>query len=151
MLLIGTSTWTIICYPKRAVECIFLGCANPMDIPRSNSIICLPCSLCLFFLYGIEVWGAAYQRKYLDRMDRFLKRAHRFGFVTKNITILDLTKDRDSKLFKNVIRDYHILHDLLPPKRKQVLHERKHDFIKLFPRVRTECFKRSFPYRCIFY
>ena len=101
------------------------------------------------FLYGIEAWGAAYQRKYLDRIDRFLKRAHRFGFVTKNKTILNLIKDRDSQLFKNVIRDYHILHDLLPPKRKQVLHERKHDFI--FPRVRTECFKQSFPYRCIFY
>ena len=51
------------------------------------------------FLHGIEVWGAAYQRKYLDRIDRFLKRAHSFGFVTKNITILDLNKDRDSKHF----------------------------------------------------
>lgn len=101
------------------------------------------------FLYGIEVWGAAYQRKYLDRIDRFLKRAHRFGFVTKKTTILDLIKDRDSKLFKNVIRDDHILHDLLPPKRKRVLRERKHDFI--FPRVRTERFKQSFLNRCIFY
>ena len=42
------------------------------------------------FLYGIEVWGAAYQRKYLDRIDRFLKRAHRFGFVTKKTTIQQL-------------------------------------------------------------
>ena len=101
------------------------------------------------FLYGIEVWGAAYQRKYLDRIDRFLKRAHWFGFVTKKTTILDLIKDRDSKLFKNVIRDDHILHDLLPPKRKRVLRERKHDFI--FPRVKTERFKQSFLNRCIFY
>ena len=101
------------------------------------------------FLHGIEVWGAAYQRKYLDRIDRFLKRAHRFGFVTKKTTILDLIKDRDSKLFKNVIRDDHILHDLLSPKRKRVLRERKHDFI--FPRVRTERFKQSFLNRCIFY
>ena len=78
------------------------------------------------FLCGIEVWGAAYQRNYLDRIDRFLKRVHRFGFVTKNITILDLIKDRDSKLFKNIIRDTHILHDLLhvPPKRKRVFHKR---------------------------
>ena len=48
------------------------------------------------FLYGIEVWGAACPQKYLDKIDRFLKRAHRFGFVTKNITILDLIRDRDS-------------------------------------------------------
>ena len=52
-------------------------------------------------------------------------------------------------LFKNVIRDDHILHDLLPQKRKRVLRERKHDFI--FPRVRTERFKQSFLNRCIFY
>ena len=49
------------------------------------------------FLYGIEVWGAAYQRQYLDRIDRFLKRAHRFGFVTKNITILDLIRERTQR------------------------------------------------------
>ena len=94
------------------------------------------------FLHGIEVRGAAYQRKYLDRIDRYLKKAHRFSFVTKNIAILDLIKDRDSKFFKNVIRDDHILHDLLPPKRKRVLSELKYDFI--FPRVRTERFKHSF-------
>ena len=30
------------------------------------------------FLYGIEVWGAAYQRQYLDRIDRFFKKAHAY-------------------------------------------------------------------------
>ena len=35
------------------------------------------------FLHGIEVWGAAYQRKYLDRIDWFLKKALRFGFTKK--------------------------------------------------------------------
>ena len=107
------------------------------------------------FLCGIEVWGAAYQRNYLDRIDRFLKRVHRFGFVTKNITILDLIKDRDSKLFKNIIRDNHILHDLLQYMyylqrgNECFTSVYKHDFT--FLRVRTECFKQSFPYRCIFY
>ena len=90
-----------------------------------------------------------FKTHFQDSLSRFLKRAHRFGFVTKKTTILDLIKDRDSKLFKNVIRDDHILHDLLPPKRKRVLRERKHDFI--FPRVRTERFKQSFLNRCIFY
>ena len=31
------------------------------------------------FLYGIELWGAAYQRRYLDRIDRFFKKA--IGFA----------------------------------------------------------------------
>ena len=54
------------------------------------------------FLCEVEAWGAAYQRKFLDKIDRFLKRAHRFGFTTKKTAILDLIKNRDSELFKNV-------------------------------------------------
>ena len=71
-----------------------------------------------------------------------------FGFIRKKTTILDLLRDRDSKLFKNVISDDHILHDLLPPKRRRVLREHKHDFI--LPRVKTECFKHCFLNRCLF-
>ena len=100
------------------------------------------------FLCGVEAWGAAYQRKFLDKIDRFLKRAHRFGFTTKKTAILDLIKDRDSELFKNVTSGVHILHDLLPPKRRCVLRECKHDF-KL-PRVKTERFKHFFLNRCLF-
>ena len=71
-----------------------------------------------------------------------------FGFTRKKTTILDLLRDRDSKLFKNVISDDHILHDLLPPKKRRVLCEHKHDFI--LPRVKTECFKNCFLKRCLF-
>lgn len=46
----------------------------------------------LLFLYGIVVWGAAYQQKYPDIIDR----AHRFGLTTKKTIINDLTKDGDS-------------------------------------------------------
>ena len=85
------------------------------------------------FLCEVEAWGAAYQRKFLDKIDRFLKRAHRFGFTTKKTAILDLIKNRDSELFKNVISGDHIL-----PKRRCVPRECKHDFI--LPRVKTERF-----------
>ena len=71
-----------------------------------------------------------------------------FGFTRKKTTILDLLRDRDSKLFKNVISDDHILHDLLPPKKRRVLREHKHDFI--LPRVKTECFKNCFLNRYLF-
>ena len=85
------------------------------------------------FLCEVEAWGAACQWKFLDKIDRFLKRAHRFGFTTKKTAILDLIKNRDSELFKNVISGDHIL-----PKRRCVLRECKHDFI--LPRVKTERF-----------
>ena len=71
-----------------------------------------------------------------------------FGFARKKTTIRDQIRDRDSKLFKNVISDDHKLHNLLPPKRRRVLREHKHDFI--LPRVKTECFKNCFLNRCLF-
>ena len=95
------------------------------------------------FLCEVEAWGAAYQRKFLDKIDRFLKRAHRFGFTTKKTAILDIIKNRDSELFKNVISGDHIL-----PKRRCVLRECKHAFI--LPRVKTERFKHFFLNRCLF-
>ena len=33
----------------------------------------------IFFLYGIGVWGGAYQSKYIDKIYTFFKRALRFG------------------------------------------------------------------------
>lgn len=45
----------------------------------------------LLFLYGVVVWGAAYQQKYPD-----IDRAHRIGLTTKKTIINDLTKDGDS-------------------------------------------------------
>ena len=86
------------------------------------------------FLCEVEAWGAAYQRKFLDKIDRFLKRAHRFGFTAKKTAILDLIKDRDSELFKNVISGDHILHDLLPPKRRCVL--REHNMTLYYPELK---------------
>ena len=35
------------------------------------------------FLYGIEVWGAAYQRQYLDRIDWFLKKALNYTWLNE--------------------------------------------------------------------
>ena len=79
-------------YPQYAIQSSILGYANSVDILKINSIIFFNSLVMSVFLYGIEVWGAAYKRKYLDRIDRFLKRPYmyRFGFTTKKTTILDL-------------------------------------------------------------
>lgn len=101
------------------------------------------------FLYGLEVWGSAYQGKYLDRIDTFFRRAYRFGYTNKIILISDVIKNRDSDLFKRITSDTgHVLYDLLPPKRNRALRERCHDFI--LPKVKTERFKRAFVNRCLF-
>ena len=35
------------------------------------------------FLYGIEVWGSALHNKHLERIDKYFKRAHRYGYTLK--------------------------------------------------------------------
>ena len=48
------------------------------------------------FLYGLEVWGSAFQGRYLDRIDTFIKRTYRFGYTNKIILFSDVIKNRDS-------------------------------------------------------
>ena len=66
-------------------------------------------------LYGIEVWGAAYQRKQLDKIDNFLKKSFKFGSTSHLISIPDIIRKRDKLLFEKVCVDGHILQDLLRP------------------------------------
>ena len=101
------------------------------------------------FLYGIEIWGAAYQGKYLDRIDRFFKRAFKFGYTNNLYVIAEVIRDRDCKLWSTITdTPSHPLYQLLPPKKQRFLRNRGHDFI--FPVVKTERFKRSFINRCLF-
>ena len=54
------------------------------------------------FLYGIEIWGAAYQGKYLDRIDKFFKRAFRFGYTNNLYAIAEVIRNRDCKLWNSI-------------------------------------------------
>ena len=73
-------------------------------------------------LYGIEVWGAAFKGKYLDRVDKFLKRAYRYGYTSKNYVLADIIRERDMKLWKVISEDAaHSLYGLYSPLRRQEL------------------------------
>jgi hypothetical protein len=101
------------------------------------------------FHYGIEVWGSALQNKYLQRIDKFLRRAYRFGYTLKEYKISQLVEEKDKALFAKIVKDPdHALHNLLPERRSRTLRERKHSFI--LPMIKTERFKRSFLNRCLF-
>ena len=93
------------------------------------------------FLYEIEIWGAAYQGKYLDRIDKFFKRVFRFRYNNNLYAIAEVIRNQDCKLW-NTITDTpsHSLYQLLPPKKERFLRNRGHDFILLA--VKTERFKR---------
>ena len=50
------------------------------------------------FLYGLEVWASAYQRKYLDRIDTFFRRAYRFGYTNKILIKNDFLKHKQGNV-----------------------------------------------------
>ena len=71
------------------------------------------------FLFGIEVCGGAY-KKYLRQIDRSFKYAFKYGYVSKQIFIEDLIRNRDYQLCNKIVEDpNHVLYDLLPPKRER--------------------------------
>ena len=81
-------------------------------------------------LYLIEIWGTAYQGKYLDRIDRFFKRAFTFGYTNNLYVIAEVIRNRDCKLWNTIIdTPSHPLYQLLPPKKQRFLQKRGHDFI----------------------
>ena len=79
----------------------------------------------------------------------FLKEPPDLVTKLKNITISELIRQHDEKLFKQIsTKEQHILKDLLPEKRTRPLRNRSHNFI--LPYAKTERFKQCFINRCLF-
>jgi hypothetical protein len=52
------------------------------------------------FACGIEVWGSALEKKYLERIDKFLRRAYRWMHNKKRSdTVIDVIKERYTSLY----------------------------------------------------
>ena len=97
----------------------------------------------------IEVWASAHYSKYLSHIDKFCKRALRYGYTSKYTPIMDVIKMKDRLLWDEIISDStNPLHELLPVQRARSLRKRGHNYI--LPPVRTERFKRCFFNRCLF-
>ena len=99
------------------------------------------------FNYAIEVSACAYDSKYLSQIDRFCKRALKYGYTAKFTPIADLIRERHLKLWNKVTTYNHCLNDRLPIKRTRRLRDRSHDYV--LPPVRTERFKWCFINRCL--
>ena len=68
------------------------------------------------FTYCIRVWGVAAYTKYLSQIDRLVRRAFRFGYIRHELSIQQVIKDRDVRLWKSIMAtSSHPLKDLLPP------------------------------------
>ena len=90
------------------------------------------------FTYGISVWDVASYDKCLSQIDKFQKRAVRFGFLKEVSPVLSLLEASDNRLWKSktTSTDSPLVY-LLTPSKTRLLRNR-------------ERFKRSFINRCLF-
>ena len=101
------------------------------------------------FLYGIEVWGCAFESKYISRIDKFCKRAFRSGYIVNYFPFVEVIRKRDFKLWEKITTySNHCRRDLLTMQRKRKLRDGGHNYI--LPRIRTERFKTQYINRCLF-
>ena len=98
------------------------------------------------FIFDLNcMWGSAYDRKYLNKIDRFI--AHRNGCISKRLYIKEIRNKRDKKLRRKIsLSDDSALLDLLPGKSSKTFKPSGNDCE--LPLVRTERYKRLFVNRC---
>ena len=61
------------------------------------------CLIMSIFTYCIRVWGVAAYTKYLNQIDRLLKRAFQFRYIQYESSIQRVFKDRDVRLWRGIV------------------------------------------------
>ena len=102
--------------------------------------------------YGISVWDVASYDKYLSKIDKFQKRAVRFGFLKEDSPVLSLLEASHNTFWKSISTSTEDpVQDLITPSKDsktRLLRNRGHSYV--LPQIRTERFKRYFIIRCLF-
>ena len=94
------------------------------------------------------MWGSAFQGKYLDRIETFIRQAYTSDYTNKIILLSNIIKIRDSALFnRTTSNNGRVMYHLLPLKRNRARRDAGHDF--MLPRLNTEQFKHPFATRCL--
>ena len=125
-----------------------LRVSNHYGYPLQELTLLFDSLIMSLFIYPIEFWVCGNDGKYLSQIDRFSKRAVKYGYTAKFFSITDLISQRDLELWKKVTTDNHSLNKLLPMKGTRNLRDRSHDYV--LPLVSNESFKRCFINRCLF-
>jgi len=101
-------------------------------------------------LYALPAWGGLLSAELKGRINAFLRRLYKYGFMHSLIDIEYLLTSSDRKLFKNMQKCEHCLNHLLPPRKNNdiALRPAGHEF--LLPICNYELHRRSFVVRCLF-
>jgi len=101
-------------------------------------------------LYAIPAWGSFLSKELTGRINAFLKRSHRYGFVARIEDVTNMFDKASRDLFAKVQGCKHCLHYILPPHTQynHELRERGHTFV--LPHCVYNLFRFSFVNRCLF-
>jgi len=99
-------------------------------------------TLCLW-----EVFLSAGQ---CSKIGAFFKRAHKYGFTNRSLTVNDLLNTSAADLYQKAKSPTHCLHMLLPPKKSIDYSLRNSDSSFVLPRCKFNISKRSFINCCLF-
>jgi len=99
--------------------------------------------------YALSAWGGFLSKQQINKIDAFLSRSYRLGYTVKLRTFDDILKSADSTLYKEVLKEKHCLHNLLPPARTIPMVLRNCLCFQL-PFCHYNVFKKSFIIRAVF-
>ena len=117
-------------------------------LPRKQLDLLFNSLIMPLFTYGSELWGGACYGKYINQIEKFIRRAYRNRYISEEINFVEIISKKDLKLWNNIMSNKNnALHELLPNRLNRPLRQRGHEFE--LPIVRTERFKCSFLNRCL--
>ena len=100
-------------------------------------------------LYALHAWGGFLSVELVNRINAFLRRMQRFGYLQCHITVAGLMNKSDHDLFCKLCAPTHALNHLLPPARNRAsLRTRGHSY--QLPEYSTDLHKKSFLIRYLY-
>ena len=100
--------------------------------------------------YALSAWGGHITEANKGQINAFLRRMHRYGYVTVVYNIDDLICAVDAKLFSSMCKVHHCINYLLPEVKTSDYSLRKRDHNFELPSWHYSLFRNSFVIRCLF-
>jgi hypothetical protein len=100
-------------------------------------------------LYALPAWGGFLSSELLNKIDKLLRKAFKFGYTTEIVNVRDLLQNADNKLFTLMFQPCHCLHSLLPDVKNTDVVLRNSNRFNL-PQCNYNLYKQSFVTRCLF-
>jgi len=100
-------------------------------------------------LYALPAWGGSLSVELVNRINAFLRRMQRFGYLQRHITVAELMNKSDHYFFCKLCAPTNALNHLLPSTRNRAsLRTRGHSY--QLPEYSTDLYKKSFRIRSLY-